>query len=208
MSACDATRIRRHSPRNRGARATAPQSADDDSRSRDRAATTIRWRYCLRVPGIVVLNGPSSAGKSTLAKAVRARRGQGAALVSIDQLFAFMHPDARNNWQLFSTLTNALFANVVALHDGGYDVIAETVFERADCIAAMQRILRDRPYRLVAVTCPLDVLDAREQARGNRRLGQAREQHARVLHAARYDLELDTHAMSLETCVERVLGLL
>jgi len=130
------------------------------------------------------------------------------ASVSIDQFFRCMHPDARTNWQMFSTLTDALFSTVASLSNGGFDVIADTVFERAECHAMMQRALANHPHRLVAVTCPLDVLEAREQARGNRRLGQAREQHARVLLGAAYDLEIDTHTMSLDECVDRLVALL
>jgi chloramphenicol 3-O phosphotransferase len=72
----------------------------------------------------------------------------------------------------------------------------------------MQRALAGRPHRLVAVVCPLDVLEAREQARGNRRIGQARAQHERVLAGASYDLVIDTHALALDDCVDRVVALL
>jgi chloramphenicol 3-O phosphotransferase len=156
---------------------------------------------------VIVLNGPSSAGKTTLAKAVRAHVGPRVAAVSIDQFFAFMHPDARHDWHQFSTLTETLLASVVALSNGGFDVIADTVFERSECLAATQRMLADRWYRLVAVTSPVEVLEEREHARGNRRLGQAREQHGRVLHGASYDLTVDTHALTTRECVERVAAL-
>ena len=59
---------------------------------------------------IVVLNGPSSAGKTTLARAVRARIGVTAAAISLDEFFAFRHPDAKNDWRMFSTLSEAAFA--------------------------------------------------------------------------------------------------
>lgn len=130
------------------------------------------------------------------------------AAVSIDRFFSFMHPDTRNDWHLFATLTDALFSTAIAISDGGFDVVVDTVFERPECLGMMQRALADRSVRLVAVTCPLDTLEARERARGNRRLGQAREQHERVLAGATYDLRLDTHALSLDECVDRVVALL
>lgn len=130
------------------------------------------------------------------------------AAVSIDQFFPFMHPDVRNNWHLFATLTDALFSTVVAISNGGFDVVVDTVFERLECVGAMQAALADRSHRLVAVTCPIDVLEAREHARGNRRLGQARNQHERVLVGATYDLRIDTHVSSLDECVDRVVTLL
>ena len=157
---------------------------------------------------LIVLNGPSSAGKTTLAGAVRTRIGPSIATVSIDQFFPCMHPDVRHSWQLFSTLTDALTWTVVALSNGGLDVIADTVFEREDCFTAMRDAFADRTLRLVAVTAPLHVLEAREHARGDRRAGQARAQHERVLHGLSYDLRLDTHDLTLDDCVDRVSALL
>lgn len=157
---------------------------------------------------VIVLNGPSSAGKTTLANAVRMRIGPTIAIASIDQFFSFVHPETRNNWQLFSTLTNALFATTVSLSDGGFHVIVDTVFERTECLATMQRTLAGRPHQLVAVVCPLDVLEARERARGNRRLGQTREQYERVLCDAPYDTVIDTLALPLDACVDRIAAML
>lgn len=157
---------------------------------------------------VIVPNGPSSAGKSTLANAVRSRVGPSMAAVSIDRFFAFMHPDTRNNWHLFATLTDALFSTAVAISNGGFDVVVDTVFVRVECVQAMQVALSDRPYRLVAVTCPLDVLEMREHERGNRRIGQPREQQDPVLAGAAYDLRVDTNVMSLDECVDRVVALL
>lgn len=157
---------------------------------------------------IIVLNGPSSAGKSTLAAAVREQVGPGMAAVGIDRLFAFMHPESSPGWQRYAALTDATFRAAAAIADGGFDVVVETVFERAVCVEIMQRALGERAFWLVAVSAPLEVLEAREQARGNRRLGQAREQFERgVFHDARYDLRLDTHAESTKECVERLLSL-
>jgi chloramphenicol 3-O-phosphotransferase len=38
--------------------------------------------------------------------------------------------------------------------------------------------------------------------------GQARDQQARVLQNASYDLRVDTHALTLDECVDRVVALL
>ncbi len=119
-----------------------------------------------------------------------------------------MHPDIALTWRSFAALTNALFASARALADNGFDVVVDTVFERAECLDIMGRALADQPYQLVAVTCPLDILESRELERGNRPAGLARGQHDRVMHAARYDLQVDTHAQSVEECVDRVISLM
>jgi chloramphenicol 3-O phosphotransferase len=157
---------------------------------------------------IVVLNGPSSAGKTTLARATRARVGVTATAVSIDEFFTFMHPDANNNWRMFSTLNDAVFATAIALASGGFHVIVDTVFERPDAVLTAERALAAHAHHFVAVTCDLRELEAREAKRGDRRIGQAREQHTRVLQNARYALHLDTSLLSVEDCVAKLVSLL
>jgi len=38
--------------------------------------------------------------------------------------------------------------------------------------------------------------------------GQARDQHERVLQGAAYDLVIDTHALDVDACVERIAATL
>lgn len=157
---------------------------------------------------VVVLNGPSSAGKTTLAHAVRDAAPATTLVVSIDQLMPSIAPTQPRGWALYAALTEATCAAAVAFADAGYDVVVDTVFERAECVATAQAMLARHEHALVAVTCALDVLEARERARGNRRIGQARGQRERVLHDARYDLVVDTSAMSIAECTAAVAALL
>ncbi len=158
------------------------------------------------MPSIVVLNGPSSAGKTTLAHTLRDRIGASCTALSIDAFFAFKHRDATPTWAVYDTLTAALFASAAAFADGGFDVVVDTVFERPASLDTARRMLAHRPFSLVAVTAPLAVLEAREQGRGDRRAGQARDQHERVLAGIAHDLVLDTHALSVDACVEAILS--
>jgi chloramphenicol 3-O phosphotransferase len=82
------------------------------------------------------------------------------------------------------------------------------VFERADGVAMAKTMLAAHEHALVAVTCAIEVLEARERARGDRRLGQARGQFERVLHGATYDLVVDTGVLSPAECAARVATLL
>jgi len=146
---------------------------------------------------VIVLNGPPSDGKSALALAVRDRVGPSVAAISIDTFHAFMHPDTRLNWHLLSTLNDALFTTAVVLSNAGFDVIVDTVFERKEVFTAMQRILANQPYRLIAVTSPVDLLELREVARSGS-----------VLHDATYDAIIDTHSSTVDECVDRIVALL
>jgi chloramphenicol 3-O phosphotransferase len=157
---------------------------------------------------IVVLNGPSSAGKTTLARAVRDRVGATCAALSIDQFFPFVHRDAPNNWHTFSALTEAMFAATAAFATAGFDVIVDTVFERPESLTSARRALAAHQHHLVGVTCSLDILEERERARADRRIGQARAQFERVMQNASYDLLLDTGKLSVEGCADQIIALM
>jgi chloramphenicol 3-O phosphotransferase len=156
---------------------------------------------------IVVFNGPSSAGKTTLAHAVRAHVGPTVAVVSVDHLFAFMHPDAKNTWHMFSALGEAALASAAALATAGFHVIVDTVFERVDSLRSAERVLAGHEWHLVGVTCAPEELDRREAERGDRRNGQARDQLERVFFDATYAVRLDTSRQTADECVAEVVRL-
>lgn len=153
---------------------------------------------------IVVLNGPSSAGKTTLARAVRDKLGGNTAALSHDDFFQFVHRDAVTNWKLFEALTVAMYASASAFASRGFDVIVDTVFERVESLATAI----SHGARLVAVTCPLDVLEQRERDRGDRKIGQARAQREYVFQRATYELTLDTALETVDECADRVIAIL
>lgn len=127
--------------------------------------------------------------------------------VAIDRLFAFAHPAHPLDWRLFATLSDATFAIAVTAATAGFDVIVDTVFERRDCLESARRAFATMPHCFVAVTAPVDKLEARERARGNRPSGLARRQHDAVFHDAPYALALDTGAMSVDACAEQIVAL-
>jgi chloramphenicol 3-O phosphotransferase len=56
----------------------------------------------------------------------------------------------------------------------------------------------------VGVTTPLEVLEKREQARGDRYLGSARGQYFKVHENVEHDLEIDTHTHTLKQNIEKI----
>jgi chloramphenicol 3-O phosphotransferase len=156
---------------------------------------------------IVVLNGPSSSGKSTLARAVQNHVGVSCALVSIDQLYPCLHPERDNDWELFRTLTRTLFACARSFHEQGLHVVVDAVFERPECLEICRSICAPN-LALVGLSCPLEVLERRELVRQDRRIGLARTQNDRVHAGCEYDLVLDTGLYSPEECAAQVVALM
>jgi chloramphenicol 3-O phosphotransferase len=90
---------------------------------------------------------------------------------------------------------------------GPYTLVVDHVFEhrawREDCTAA----LAHSTVFFIGLRCPVEVLEAREKARGDRRTGMARWQLERVHEHVRYDLELDTSIRTADECAAAVLQL-
>ena len=58
----------------------------------------------------------------------------------------------------------------------------------------------------VGVYCPLEELERREKARGDRKPGQARIQFEQVHAQALYDVKVDTSVLSSDACAARVVS--
>lgn len=64
--------------------------------------------------------------------------------------------------------------------------------------------MQNYPVLLVGVHCPIEELDRREAARGDRNPGQARGQLDFVHQREIYDIEVDTHKDGVAACAARV----
>ncbi|MBC6467476.1 chloramphenicol phosphotransferase CPT family protein [Actinomadura alba] len=169
-----------------------------------------------RGPGrVILLNGASSSGKSTLAKALQRTLGEPFLHVSSDQFVATgMLPDRREesgpfNW--WSQMRPRFFAGfhrcLPALAEAGNDLIVEHVIEFPAWRDELARLLAHLDVFLVGVHCDLDELDRRERARGDRRMGEGRSHvEENLMHTfGPYDLEVDTTAGVSATLADSVL---
>lgn len=148
-------------------------------------------------PGrILLLHGASSAGKSTLARALQERLDEPFWHLSIDHLRSVL-PMARIargefDWRALRAPFFAGFHDALpALAGAGNDLIVEHIVETPEWLARLVEGLAGLDVYFVALHCPLDELERRERARGDRPLGDARRDFAQVHGFARYDLELD-----------------
>lgn len=170
-------------------------------------------------PGtIIILNGTSSSGKTSLLEALQNRLTEPYLNAGIDK-FIWMLPERyldRPLWDdvlglatkagvIGHTLFSGMHHAIAALSRTGNNVLADHVLVEPAWADECVRLFADLPAYLIGLQCPLEVLEAREKARKNRTLGQAKAQFSIIHKYCRYDLEVDTSVDSPEICAEKVI---
>jgi chloramphenicol 3-O phosphotransferase len=85
-----------------------------------------------------------------------------------------------------------------------YNLIIDDVAFGAVEVEEWKQILKDYKVLYVGVVAPLEILEKRECARGDRCIGSARAQYYKVHENVAYDLEIDTHAHSHEENISKI----
>ena len=151
-----------------------------------------------RQPAVILINGASSAGKSTLARAFQAQVDVPFLRFSLDllmfggEVLPARREDAAFTWaamrpQVFDGYYGCLAALAAAGNNIVVDIVIETREQRDRLVHRLGRF--DVCY--VALHCALAELERRERARGDRRIGDARRDFGMVAQQGPYDLELD-----------------
>jgi chloramphenicol 3-O phosphotransferase len=176
------------------------------------------------VATVILLNGVGSAGKSSIAKALQAITAEPFLHVAMDAFLDMMparywdHPDGFTfetvqqdgkpsviirTGPVGERIMRGMRRAIAAMAQEGNNLIVDDVLIE-DEMANYAALLGDVTFRTVRVFAPLDVLEARERARGDRLIGLARWQYDRVHRGRRYDLELDTGKATAMECAEAV----
>jgi len=146
---------------------------------------------------IILLNGASSSGKSTLARGLQAALDEPFWHFSIDHLLAAnVLPKERIDggefpWEgLRAGFFDGFHRCLPSLAAAGNNLIVEHIVETDAWMHRLLRLLGPFDVFFIGVHCPLPELERRELARGNRRIGEARADF-HTAHASRiYDFEV------------------
>lgn len=176
---------------------------------------------------VIILNGVSSAGKTTLAKAIQ-KYGEDIWLhVAMDTFIALLPDGSEFDREWFpvtqverdgeslpfigngpagDALLGQMRQLVAQLADAGFNVVVDEVAEKPVIDDYRRRL--GSVCMVVKVDAPLTELERRERERGDRLIGLAREQSPRIHKGIAYDLEVDTHANTPDALARAVLGAL
>jgi len=171
----------------------------------------------MRIGNIIILNGASSSGKTSIVHALQNLLDEPYLEAGIDK-FIFMLPDRyleRPLWDDVLGLAvhtgaegHLLFAGmhraIAALSRAGNHVLADHVLVEPQWVQDCASLFGDLPAYLIGIHCPLEILEQRERARRSRTPGQARAQFSQVHAHCIYDLEVDTSANTPEECARLI----
>jgi chloramphenicol 3-O phosphotransferase len=183
---------------------------------------------------VIVLNGTTSAGKSTLAKALQrklADAGEPWLVLGLDDFFARVpahwfqigdhvgpHAEAGMVFEMIDgaierrvgpfgrTVLAAYRAAIAGIAHAGLDVIVDEVLLSAEDWEGWQTALAGLDVTWVAVDADRNLVLERERERGNRVIGMAAAQFDVVHRFATYDLRVDTGALTPDEAADVILA--
>lgn len=142
---------------------------------------------------IILLNGTSSAGKSTLAKALRLELEPQFHFYASDQLadegFRPLDKDVGFRWR--QAFFNGFHRSIFAFASAGIDLLVEHIVEEESWAADLETLLAPFDVFWVAVHAPMAEIQRRERLRGDRHIGEGLY-HLKTHYFCKYHLEVDT----------------
>ncbi len=145
------------------------------------------------------MNGASSAGKSTLAKAIQQVIDEPFWHISSDQFIeAQVLPNRRDEggdfaWPVMRLrFFDAFHLCIPAIASAGNNLIVDHVIEFDLWMKQLIELLSSFDVFFVGVHCPLEELEHRERKRGDRTIGETYD-HFQIVHAfCKYDFEVNS----------------
>ena len=176
---------------------------------------------------IILLNGTTSAGKSTLSRAIQTRLEPQPLVTGVDALVFPHFPPAWHRGEFGCyfertsdgaahlrlgpggvALTKAFHRSVAAMADLGLSVIVDDSLFEPWLLDDWLEALSEHQVFFVGVYCDQAEAERRELARGDRQIGQVRSQVG-VVHAhGDYDATVDTTLIPPDLCADYVVSML
>jgi len=173
---------------------------------------------------IVILNGVGSVGKSSIAQALQRIAGAPYLHVEMDAFLDMLpqgyldHPDgltftplqqegkpaiAIRSGPVAARVFRGMRHAIAAMAAQGNNLIVDDVMLDGEMEEYTHLLAGHELYR-VGIFAPLDVIEARERARGDRMIGLARWQYDRVHRDTSYDLEIPTADRTPMDCAQMI----
>lgn len=160
---------------------------------------------------IILLNGSSNSGKSTLAKVlqhlIEEKRSETYEIVSIDDFLKMATEEVIYEDDVFE-ISGSLCKKVMQVIDENKGAIIDHVIISERIFKQLKEMVSPNRLWMVNVTCPLEIIRKREQARGDRCLGSAEASYTYLFPKEGYDLTVDTHSMTALECANQIFEMI
>ena len=153
-------------------------------------------------PHFIILNGTSSAGKSSIAREMQNQLDAPYLHVELDA-FLRMLPERAADYREFAKIGAVLDEVISVFLNKNYNVIFDTVIFSDDITRIRNRLKEFDPF-IVCVKADQTIVNEREKQRGDRAIGLAASQ-AKTIHAGVvYDFEVDTSHITAKEAAEKI----
>jgi chloramphenicol 3-O phosphotransferase len=161
---------------------------------------------CMNKGKIVLLNGVSSSGKSSLSKELVKLFPDYFHFSSDDYDTIIEKMEDRENGRLIPVPTEHFIHRSIAMFsDKGVNLVVDQILHDVDTLRDCIEVLGDYPVYVVGVLCHVDELERRELARGDRSIGQAKKQLDFVHQQNEvYDIAIDTYSTSIQEAAKAI----
>ncbi len=157
---------------------------------------------------VIFLNGTSSSGKTTLAKAFQEIMEEPVLYVSNDKfIFMISDRDLKDDSirpPIIISLLSAFHRSIPLIGECGYAMIIDHVVEREDWMNEIVINLKEFTTYCVKVNCSVEELERREKERGDRKVGLAKWQSQFIHNFIEYDFEINTETESTKDSANKL----
>ncbi|MFC8963497.1 AAA family ATPase [Streptomyces sp. NPDC057094] len=156
---------------------------------------------------VILLNGTSSSGKTSIARALLDRLEGTWFHMPVDAFHALRGgrqiPDSELQAEIDRT-AKGFHRAVAGMAAGGNNLVVDYPLSRRWRLLDLLDLLVPEDTVLVAVRCPLPELNRREADRGDRSPGLAALQYAQVHAHGPHDIDVDTSVHTPSECARRI----
>lgn len=181
---------------------------------------------------VIILNGPSAVGKSSIIKAFQAKQQRPWLSIGIDNFFVglippkfYMEDKPEYHTVMHGIATQDAHGKLFTLHVGpegnkiikgmhqaiasyahtGNNVIVDYIMYERSWLADLQTTLKDINVITVGVTASLATIEQREKTRATSPQGHARSLYESVHQGWNYDLKINTDDITPDQIADRII---
>ena len=160
-----------------------------------------------RKPYVILLNGPSSAGKSSIAKAIRLKLhdSESSVIISLDDYLQMSANEPIWEDDVFSIMPLMCEDISKALQEGK-TMIIDHVITSARIYRALNNTAAGFQMKTVLVSCDVETLRRREAERGDRCVGSAEASLQYLYPKTGYDLCIDSCSANPAALAEEIIN--